>query len=120
MYKQLLQDIGRRLEIDSQGRISLGTEYASKENWFLYYDLACEGVFILCSGLFEGEGLVKAYIKPLTIDNRGRLYLPEKLREKFNGALLLKRDNHIVIVFNQSNVKSQPTFIPTSLEDDFL
>lgn len=104
MYTKLLEEMGKRLEIDKQGRIFLGKEFANnEESWFLYYDLVCEKTFILCSEAFDGEGLVKAYIKPITIDEKGRCYIPSKFREKINGSLLLKRHKHFVIIFNQED-----------------
>ncbi len=95
--EDFLKNIGKIIKIDSQGRLSLGIEFANQEV-FVFYDLTRKNSFILCSALYEGEGFLKFSLKPFKTDNKGRFFLPYNLKNIFNGALLLKRHKYVVVI----------------------
>ncbi len=114
MHSKMLEEIGRKLKIDKQGRVTLGPEYKDKQDWFLYYDLAVENVFVICSESAEGDALVKAHSRPLTLDEKGRCYVPAAFRSKIDGSIFLKRFQHGLIVLSQTDNVWQKWSTPLS------
>lgn len=98
--EDLLRQIGRTLKLDNQHRVNLGSELGDQKYWYLYFDLSRPNSLLICSGSQGGDGLMLAQPKPLTIDHKGRWIVPKKFREQMEGALLLRRSNHLIILFN--------------------
>lgn len=105
MFSEIIDELGRPLKVDSNGRVYLGSKYKNVKDLKIYYDiLFSPNIILVTTSTNPGEGLVLAVNKSFNCDQNGRITVPPHLRKFFDKGKMFDRDNYFIVIKKRSTL----------------